>query len=102
MFAPLKSDRVYLRLILQMHRRRLWRLLGGSVAAMLVSNGQAEEGWDTSTCGFWSNVLRGRDATAPPAGGDPALILRFAGEFANAYTATNDLGAPFALNRMIF
>ena len=51
--------------------------------------------------GVWSNGARWLDGTAPPPGGDAALALRFAGDLARAYTATNDLGAPFVLNRLI-
>src|SRR4051794_926032 len=80
---------------------RLLPIFAGSIVSLLNLGARADEIWNQSVSGVWSNDALWQDGTAPLAGGDPALVLRFIGNLPGFFLATNDLGAPFVLNRLI-
>ena len=80
---------------------RFLSILAGIIVSLLNLGVRADEVWNQSVSDVWSNDTLWQDNTAPPASGDPALVLRFIGDLPSSFQATNDLGAPFALNRLI-
>ena len=82
---------------------RRHRLFAGLFAATLSVGSMAlaqEEVWVGPSSGVWSNGANWLDGSAPAAGGDLALTLRFTG--AGTLTASDDLAGPFFLNRLVF
>ena len=61
----------------------------------------AQEIWIGASSANWSNSANWLDGSAPVAGGDASLALRFLASGASAFTATNDLGSPFILQQLI-
>ena len=99
-----QNEITFSRALSRKNRRRisLWPVLAGSVAALLSGICRADEVWDGSVSGNWSAAAPWLDNTAPAAGGSPLLSVLFAGDLATDYTATNNLGSPFVLNRLLF
>jgi autotransporter-associated beta strand protein len=58
--------------------------------------------WAGTTSGTWSDPTKWQGGVAPPAGGSATTALTFAAAGSTAYTATNNLGNPFALERLTF
>ncbi|MHA3772605.1 autotransporter-associated beta strand repeat-containing protein [Verrucomicrobiota bacterium sgz303538] len=72
----------------------------GSIAALSAAEASAESVWGSSTSGNWSTDANWLDGSAPVAGGDPALTLRFNNRGSAAVTATNDRPGVFVLNAL--
>lgn len=57
--------------------------------------------WDYTKSGAWSVGGNWTNGGAPTAGGSGSYILEFGGTGGSAYTATNDCGAGFLLNKLL-
>lgn len=70
-------------------------LLAGTLAAT------GEEIWIGNASGSWSDNSNWADLSAPAAGGDAALVLRFANSTSVPVTATDNLPGTFRLNQLL-
>ena len=81
-------------------RLRPARMARSAIALALAATClvRAEEVWIGSSDSRWSDDAKWLDGSAPPAGGDADLALRF--DVDRFLTATNDLGNPFLLRSL--
>ncbi len=82
-------------------RRALHLAIFAALASVPCAGRAADETWIASTSALWSLDAAWLDGSAPSIGGGPDLVLRFLNDGADTFTATNNLGAPFFLNRLV-
>ena len=84
-----------------LQRRALHFAITAALAGLPCSGRAEDETWIARASALWSLDSVWLDGSAPPVGGAPDLVLRFLNVGADTFTATNDLGAPFVLNRLV-